>query len=285
VNIRSWTWSGGARTGSVLVAGVVLTALTGCSGTGTNVALPSATTARPAGASFSTVQSGSVLDGNAIQPVSLTSARDRVWSAGYGYRISVSSKRLSSHGHVTSESISIRVTGGRNVRVRAQLQQTLNLAVQKLEHDFSTDVADRPTNHRPSRQKVTVTQLDSWGWLGSITLRSQETLWGSVNRVHTLLLTQDLRTAKGITATQLFAHPTAADRATRAALVAAGLPRATAAHVTFGVVKKTDVPVLASATSRGLRVALVQCSGTCPTVVVPWKHLPATKHGVLPRTR
>lgn len=282
MKVHLWTWSGAVRAGSMLVTGVVLATFVGV---GVGDVRAGGTTASPAGSAIGPARSGTVVADEAIELVSQVSARNRLWSSAYGYRVSVSPRRLSSPGGVVSDSISIRVTGGRSARVRAQLQQTLVLAVQKLEHDFSTDVADHPDRTGPSRQKVAVTQLDSWGRLGSITLTSQESLWGTVNRVHTLLLTQNLRTAEGITVSDLFARPTAADRATRAALVAAGLPRATASHVTFDAVRNSDVPVLASATRKGLRVALVTCSGTCPTVVVPWSHLPATRHGVLPSTR
>jgi hypothetical protein len=138
-------------------------------------------------------------------------------------------------------------------------------------------------------ETITVAAEVHWGWLYSVEMTDDVDLGGAHPAMGVGAITIDLHTGAEVLPGDLFTQLPPVDRQVRKALVNLGLPSAAVAPVTVAHVPQSEaaIPAASYPTPKGLAVALPQCAvGACafgvPSVLVPWRSLPAPRKGAVP---
>jgi hypothetical protein len=176
--------------------------------------------------------------------------------------------------------------------VRAQAQRRITGLVTRFRAGVLAQLdSGSPAPGQPFTETITVATEVRWGWLYSVRMADDVDLGGAHPATDVGAITIDLRTGDEVLPGDLFPQLPPVDRQVRKALVKLGLPSAAVGPVTVAHIPPSEVatPAASYPTPTGLAVALPQCGvGACasgvPSVLVPWRSLPAPRKGALPPT-
>lgn len=257
--------------------------------------------ASPDGTATDTTTQGTATDtttSSAAQsgPSSTMPAAGSATAAASGYRVTYTTvtEKLpgGAKGNTTYPKVAVTaVTAGAGARVRTALENLVRSRVDGARQAFSSDVQELAQPGEDSEQKITVSREVRWGWLYAVQLEEYRYVAGAAHPLDNYLtVAVDLRSGRQVRTLDVFARIGPVDKVVRATLKARQ-PDADAeavASVTVG-----EAPTNGSAeaesypTAAGLWVGVSRCVLACalePTeMVVPWRQLPATRPGALPR--
>lgn len=267
-------------TGSVTVLLTVVLAATGATGC-------SATT-RPAAPSTSAAG----VPTSASNSVSATTSNSASTGVASGYLVSYRDAATTEPSGPLQVSYPVVTVSGPVPGVRAQAQRRITALVTRFRTGVLAQLDDGSSSPaQPLTETITVAAEVRWGWLYSVQMTDDVDLGGAHPATDVGAVSIDLRTGGEVLPGDLFTQLPPVDKQVRRAFVALGLPSAAVVPVTIAHVPPSEIatPAASYPTPKGLAVALPQCGvGACafgvPSVLVPWRSLPAPRKGALPTT-